>query len=115
VIWSIQSLKGASFYRAGDLCIESNLQFHRVPNIKEWIGGNLSSQQIKKVKIEDLLNRSVISLENENLQSLIKGKVVLVTGAAGSIGSELCRQILFYQPAKLVMLFGVESNLERPG
>jgi len=111
VIWSIQSLKGASFYRAGDLCIESNLQFHRVPNIKEWIGGNLSSQQIKKVKIEDLLNRSVISLENENLQSLIKGKVVLVTGAAGSIGSELCRQILFYQPAKLVMLDNAETPM----
>jgi FlaA1/EpsC-like NDP-sugar epimerase len=111
VIWSIQSIKGASFYHAGDLCIENNLQFHRVPNIKEWIGGNLSSQQIKKVKIEDLLNRSVITLENENLQTFIHGKVVLVTGAAGSIGSELCRQILFYQPAKLVMLDNAETPM----
>ena len=111
VIWSIQSLQGDSFYKAGELCIENNIQFHRVPNIKEWIGGNLSSKQIKKVRIEDLLNRTVISLDNQNLQAFIQGKVVLVTGAAGSIGSELCRQLLFYKPAKLIMLDQAETPM----
>ena len=96
VIWSIQVLQGDSFYKVGDACIANNLEFHRVPNIKDWIGGSLSSKQIKRVKIEDLLNRTVISLENNKLHSFIHNKVVLVTGAAGSIGSELCRQILFH-------------------
>ena len=111
VIWSIQIVKGESFYFAGDRCIENNIQFHRVPNIKEWIGGNLSSKQIKRVKIEDLLNRTVISLENSKLQSLIMDKIVLVTGAAGSIGSELCRQILFYKPKYLVLFDHAETPM----
>jgi FlaA1/EpsC-like NDP-sugar epimerase len=111
VIWSIQIVKGESFYFAGERCIENNIQFHRVPNIKEWIGGNLSSKQIKRVKIEDLLNRTVISLDNNKLQAFIKDKVVLVTGAAGSIGSEICRQVLFYQPKYLVLFDNAETPM----
>ena len=111
VIWSIQVLQGDSFYKVGDACIANNLEFHRVPNIKDWIGGSLSSKQIKRVKIEDLLNRTVISLENNKLHSFIHNKVVLVTGAAGSIGSELCRQILFYQPKHLVLFDNAETPM----
>ena len=111
VIWSIQIVKGESFYFAGERCIENNIQFHRVPNIKEWIGGNLSSKQIKRVKIEDLLNRTVISLDNNKLHAFIKDKVVLVTGAAGSIGSEICRQVLYYQPKYLVLFDNAETPM----
>ena len=111
VIWSIQIVKGESFYFAGELCIENNIQFHRVPNIKEWIGGNLSSKQIKRVKIEDLLNRTVISLDNNKLHAFIKDKVVFVTGAAGSIGSEICRQVLYYQPKYLVLFDNAETPM----
>ncbi len=111
VIWSIQVLQGDSFYRVGDACIANNLEFHRVPNIKDWIGGSLSSKQIKRVKIEDLLNRTVISLDNNKLHAFIKDKVVLVTGAAGSIGSELCRQILYYRPKHLVLFDNAETPM----
>lgn len=111
VIWSIQQLQGDEFFAVADLCIENDIQFHRVPNIKEWIGGDLSSKQFKKVKIEDLLNRTVISLDNQQLRTFFESKVVLVTGAAGSIGSELCRQILFYKPAKLVMIDNAETPM----
>jgi FlaA1/EpsC-like NDP-sugar epimerase len=111
VIWSIQLLQGGSFYRVGDACIANNLEFHRVPNIKDWIGGSLSSKQIKRVKIEDLLNRTVISLDNNKLHAFIKDKVVLVTGAAGSIGSEICRQVLYYQPKYLVLFDNAETPM----
>lgn len=111
VIWSIQARQGDSFYKAGDSCIENNVTFHRVPNIKEWIGGNLSSKQLKKVRIEDLLDRTVISLENEALQSFLCAQVVLVTGAAGSIGSEICRQVLYYKPRTLVLFDQAETPL----
>jgi FlaA1/EpsC-like NDP-sugar epimerase len=111
VIWSIQVLQGDSFYKVGDACIANNLEFHRVPNIKDWIGGSLSSKQIKRVKIEDLLNRTVISLDNNKLHAFIKDKVVLVTGAAGSIGSEICRQVLYYQPKYLVLFDNAETPM----
>lgn len=111
VIWSVQNNQGDSFYKVGDFCIANDLEFNKVPNIKDWIGGTLSSNQLKRVKIEDLLNRTVISLENSKFQSFIQDKVVLVTGAAGSIGSELCRQLLFYKPKALVMFDNAETPM----
>jgi FlaA1/EpsC-like NDP-sugar epimerase len=82
-----------------------------VPNIKDWIGGNLSRKQIKRVRIEDLLNRTVISLENSKLNKFIGNKTILVTGAAGSIGSEICRQILFYRPKNLILFDNAETAM----
>ena len=111
VVWSVQNAEGDSFFRLGDLCIENNIEFHKVPNIKDWIGGNLSRKQIKRVRIEDLLNRTVISLENQKLNQFITNNVILVTGAAGSIGSELCRQILFYRPKRLILFDNAETPM----
>ena len=111
VIWSIQTEAGTSFHRVGDACLGYNLTFHKVPNIKYWIGGSLSRNQLKRVKIEDLLNRTVINLENPQLNEFIEGRRVLVTGAAGSIGSELCRQILHYRPSKLILLDNAETPM----
>ena len=111
VIWSIQSEAGTSFHKVGDSCLANNLSFHKVPNIKDWIGGSLSRKQLRRVKIEDLLNRTSISLENKLLNEFISNKCVLVTGAAGSIGSELCRQILYYKPKQLVIFDNGETAL----
>ena len=87
------------------------LSFERTPNIKDWIGGNLSQKQLRKVKIEDLLNRRPISLENTQVENFLKGKRVLVTGAAGSIGSEICRQVLSYGPENLIMVDNGETPM----
>jgi len=102
---------GTSFHKVGDACIAHTLTFQRVPNIKDWIGGTLSSNQLRKVRIEDLLNRTPISLDHKEITSFIKGKRVLVTGAAGSIGSEICRQVLHYAPESLTIVDIAETPM----
>lgn len=111
VVWSIQKEVGTSFHKVGDACIAHTLTFQRVPNIKDWIGGTLSSNQLRKVRIEDLLNRTPISLDHKEITSFIKGKRVLVTGAAGSIGSEICRQVLHYAPESLTIVDIAETPM----
>jgi len=111
VVWSIQNEVGTSFHKVGDSCLLYNLSFQKAPNMNDWIGGSLSRKQLRRVKIEDLLNRTCISLENNLLNSFILNKVVLVTGAAGSVGSELCRQILNNQPQLLILFDNGETAL----
>ncbi|WP_417608036.1 polysaccharide biosynthesis protein [Owenweeksia hongkongensis] len=94
-----------------ELCLEFGLEVKIVPPLENWIQGELSTKQIKSVKIEDLLERDPIILDNVNISREIKGKVVLVTGAAGSIGSEISRQLLHYQPRKIILLDQAESAL----
>ena len=88
-----------------------NLDVKSVPSFDKWVDGKLSTSQIQDIKIEDLLGRQPISLSNENVSREICDKVVLVTGAAGSIGSEICRQAMLYQPKQLIMLDQAESPL----
>ncbi len=111
VVWSVQSVTNNSFHQVGELCLKYNLNFQRVPNVNEWIGGALSSKQLRTVKIEDLLNRTPISLDNKNIKSFVRGKRVLVTGAAGSIGSEICRQVIHYEPECLIMVDNAETPM----
>lgn len=94
-----------------ELCLEFGLEIKIVPPLESWIQGELSTKQIKPVKIEDLLEREPIELDSVNISREIKDKVVLVTGAAGSIGSEISRQLLYYQPKKVVLLDQAESPL----
>ena len=83
-----------------------------VPHVTTWIdNGNFSFNQIEEIKIEDLLEREPIVLGNQNVTNELKGKVVLVTGAAGSIGSEICRQVLQYNPERLIMFDQAESPI----
>lgn len=88
-----------------------NMIVKSIPSFDKWVDGKLSTSQIQDIKIEDLLGRSPIVLGKENVTREIKGKSVLVTGAAGSIGSEICRQVLRYSPSKLIMLDQAESPL----
>ena len=82
-----------------------------IPAFAQWIDGEITTNQIEDIKIEDLLGRNPIQLGKENVTREIKDKVVLVTGAAGSIGSEICRQIMHYSPTKLIMLDQAESPM----
>lgn len=82
-----------------------------VPHISNWINDNFSANQIATIKIEDLLQRESIKLDNVNIVREVVDKVVMVTGAAGSIGSEICRQLIQYKPNRIVMLDQAESPM----
>lgn len=91
--------------------LDVNLKVKSVPHLSNWIDGELKFNQIEDIKIEDLLERDPIVLGKENVSAEIQGKVVMVTGAAGSIGSEICRQVLQYYPKRLVLLDQAESPI----
>ena len=91
--------------------INLGLVIKSVPHLNNWIDNDLTANQIEDIKIEDLLGREPIVLGKENVTEGLKGKVVMVTGAAGSIGSEICRQVLHYKPKKLILLDQAESPL----
>jgi FlaA1/EpsC-like NDP-sugar epimerase len=94
-----------------DLCRKHDVVCKLIPPPKEWVDSELSLNDFRPVKIEDLLGRAEINLSNEKIEVSVKGKVVLVTGAAGSIGSEICRQLLGYKPKLLILLDQSESPL----
>lgn len=92
-------------------CKESGVHFKTLPGISDIIDGSVSISQIKDVEIDDLLGRDPVRLDQEGIRSYLTDKRVLVTGAAGSIGSEICRQVCRYAPAKLVLLDSAETPL----
>lgn len=94
-----------------DKCLNYDVKVQTIPDATAWINGELSLNQIKSIKIEDLLERPPIVLDKKRIQSYIKGKTVLVTGAAGSIGSEMVRQIAKFYPAKIILFDQAESPL----
>ncbi len=94
-----------------DECLRNNLSVKIVPPVDSWIHGELSTKQIKSVRIEDLLERAPIELDSANVKRELKNKTILVTGAAGSIGSEIARQVLHYSPKKVILLDQAESAM----
>ena len=88
-----------------------NLIVKSIPAFDKWVDGRITSNQIEDIKIEDLLGRKPIILGKSNVIREINNKVVLVTGAAGSIGSEICRQVMHYNPKQLIMLDQAESPM----
>ena len=94
-----------------DTCLKNQVKVKTVPSVEDWFDGNFSPQQIKDVNINDLLGRNPIELPKKNIQKDIQNKTILVTGAAGSIGSEIVRQLLNLQPKKVILLDQAESAL----
>ena len=94
-----------------ETCLHANVDVLNVPPMSNWINGELSFNQFKKIRIEDLLGRDPINLDKAKIENQIHGKNVLVTGAAGSIGSGLVRQILKFQPKKIFLLDQAESPI----
>lgn len=102
--------------------IEKQLHVFTIPPVNQWVSGVLKSDEIREVNIEDLLGRKSIKLKNERINEEMRGSVVLVSGAAGSIGSELAVQIARAKPAKLLLLdksesalYDIENQLKRLG
>ncbi|MFZ5973669.1 MAG: polysaccharide biosynthesis protein [Bacteroidota bacterium] len=94
-----------------DACLRGQVKVRTIPPVEKWVRGELSLNQIKEINIDDLLGREVIYLNNPNLEGEIRGKRILVTGAAGSIGSELVRQVIRYAPELVILVDQAESPL----
>lgn len=94
-----------------DMGLKFGMKVQQVPPIREWLNGQLGAQQLKDIKIEDLLEREVIKIHNDRIHFELKGKRILVTGAAGSIGSELVRQLISYKPSLIILCDQAETPL----
>ncbi len=111
IIVSIQNIKPFTLFEKVEKLTQLPVKVKIVPPVQMWIDGNLNVSQIKEVKIEDLLGRKQIQINNPVIQSEFKGKTILITGAAGSIGSELSNQISQYEYKDLILLDQAESEL----
>lgn len=92
-------------------CLANKVSVKHLPPMEDWINGKLTSHQIRNMRIEDLLEREIIDVHAGNISKELAGKCILITGAAGSIGSELVRQVIYYKPKKLILLDQAESGL----
>jgi FlaA1/EpsC-like NDP-sugar epimerase len=120
VIIAVPGAKGALVRRVVEVCAPLGITPRIVPGVRDIISGNVGVQQLRQVEIADLLRREPVSTDLTAVGGLVTGKVVLVTGAGGSIGSELCRQIAALRPSLLVALdhsenqvFEIHSELQR--
>jgi len=111
VIISIQNLPVKKKNEITDISLINHARVLNVPPPTKWINGELSFNQIRSIKIEDLLERDPIRLDHDVINSKLAGKTVLITGAAGSIGSELARQCLRFNPARVYLLDQAETPL----
>ncbi len=94
-----------------DACLRNKVKVRTVPPVEKWVGGELSLNQIREINIEELLGREAIQLNNASIVHDIKGKRICITGAAGSIGSELVRQVASYAPERIILIDQAESPL----
>lgn len=94
-----------------DYCLENNIKLMNIPPMKEWIHGQLNINQLREVRIDELLGRPQISIENDQVGNMLRSKRILITGASGSIGSELARQIASIHPSSLIVCDQTETGL----
>ena len=94
-----------------DVCIRNKVKVRTIPAVEKWVRGELSYSQIREINIEELLGRESIKLDNDNVKKDLVGKRVLISGAAGSIGAELVRQVVLYGPSLVVLVDQAESAM----
>lgn len=111
IIIAIQNPDTSKKQEIIDLCIKNSIKILTVPSSKKWINGDFSTSQIKNINIEDLLGRNPIYLNPEKINIQVNNKIILVTGAAGSIGSGIVKQLANYTPLKTILLDQAESSL----
>jgi len=111
VIITIASAQEQTIPRIARLCEETGLRTKIIPPLHEIVEGKINLSKIREVSIEDLLRREPVQLDLGNIEKIVKNQVVLVTGAGGSIGSELCRTIARLGPATLLLVEQAENSL----
>lgn len=110
----IIAIRDLSFDRKNEIvdqCLNHQIKIRSVPPVQKWVRGELSLKQIKEINIEDLLGREAIRIGDETVVQALSQKVICITGAAGSIGSELARQVLLYDPSVVVLIDQAETPL----
>ncbi|WP_341226346.1 nucleoside-diphosphate sugar epimerase/dehydratase [uncultured Arcticibacterium sp.] len=120
VIFAIQSISSVQRNEIIDEILETGVKLKTLPPIKQWMNGELKANEIHQIKIEDLLQREPIKLNNRLVSDYIKDKTIMITGGAGSIGSEIIRQALKFEPSRIVVIdqaesaiYDIESELKR--
>jgi len=120
VIIAMPTVPGQTIREIVDICQNNGVQPSTLPGIYEILNGRVRVDSVRDIKIEDLLRREPIQTELERVAQFIKNKTVLITGSGGSIGSELCRQILRCHPAKIILIghgensvFNIQQELEK--
>ncbi|HFI0304771.1 TPA: polysaccharide biosynthesis protein [Streptococcus suis] len=108
---AIPSLPGKERESLVEICNSVNVKVNSMPSIEDIIAGNISVNSLKEIDIADLLGRPEVVLDQEELCSYFKDKTVLITGAGGSIGSELCRQVARYKPDRLILVGHGENSI----
>jgi len=111
LIISVQNLSVNRKQLIIDKAINANVKVRNVPPVHKWIKGELSARQIKEIRIEDLLGRDIINIENFYVKSELEEKRILITGAAGSIGSEITRQVCDFMPEQIILFDQSESAM----
>ena len=111
VVIAIPSAPGAVVRKVAEVCRERRIPFRTMPGIYELLGGVVSVNRLREVDIADLLRREHATINPERIERLIEGKRILVTGAGGSIASELCRQIARWFPAELILVGHGENSI----
>jgi len=111
IFFSITNIDNINKKKILNICQETGAKIRVLPGLTDLINNKSLVQNLRDVEIEDILGREAIKLNNENIEEIIKDKCILVTGGGGSIGSELCRQIVKYNPKTLVILDIYENNL----
>lgn len=111
VIIAIPSATGPQMRSIIDSCRRAHLAFKSLPPLREIIGGQVALSQVRNISVEDLLGRNPVRLDTRLLAEFIQGKRVVVSGGAGSIGSEICRQILHFKPERLYIVDRAENRM----
>src|SRR5215471_4023473 len=122
ILIAVPSATDKQMERFLEICGQTGVQFRTLPGLREILNGTVSMKELRELRLEDLLGRRPVNMDLAAVRREIEGRCVLITGAAGSIGSELCRQIIQYDPACLVCvdqcetgLFHLQADLKRRG
>jgi len=111
VLVAVPSAHGAALRRIVQRCTDAGVRYRVLPTLSELVEGRVIYTQMREVRVDDLLAREPVQLDRARVQSLVAGKTILVTGAAGSIGSELCRQLAGHAPERIVLFDRHENGM----
>ncbi|MCE5090381.1 polysaccharide biosynthesis protein [Staphylococcus devriesei] len=111
IIIAIPTLKPDRLKEINDICNSTGIELFKMPNIEQVLAGELEVNQLKRVEVEDLLGREPVELDMAMISKELTHKTILVTGAGGSIGSEICRQVCKFQPERIVLLGHGENSI----
>lgn len=111
IVIAIPTLKNERLQEITDICEGTNIEVFKMPNLENVMSGKLEVNQLKKIQVEDLLEREPVELDMNLISQELTGKTIMVTGAGGSIGSEICRQVCKFNPKRIVVLGHGENSI----